>query len=120
MNSLKEQINKIFYYHIEDIFDIPDTKATYKALYPTGGFWIYHYKKSQEYNNLSQELKLYHIKLASLTKSVIKNIIDKYATHIPNTYITQFQQVGFLFKENIISSDDAAKIIKEEIKLLKL
>jgi hypothetical protein len=120
MNNLKELINKTFYVYIEDIFDIPNTKATYKALYPTAGIWVYHYKKSQQYNDLAQELKLYHIKLASLTKSVIKNIIDKYADHIPEIYITQFQQVGFLFKENIISSDDATKIIKEEIKILKL
>jgi hypothetical protein len=110
MNNLKELINKTFYVYIEDIFDIPATKATYKALYPTAGIWVYHYKKSQQYNDLAQ----------ALTKSVIKNIIDKYADHIPEIYITQFQQVGFLFKENIISHEDAAKIIKERIELLHL
>jgi hypothetical protein len=46
MNSLKEQIGKILYDHIEAKLNIPATKAAYITTYGNAE-WIYYYKKKR-------------------------------------------------------------------------
>jgi hypothetical protein len=109
MNDLKQYVDKMYYKHLETIYNIQDTQEAYKESYGTE--WIHYFKRCKEYINLMIKLKSYNEEIHELYQAVIYQIIKKHTADIPDSCTSKFQKIQYLFKNNIITLDNVEDII---------
>jgi hypothetical protein len=109
MNDLKIHVDKIYYNHLETIYNTSYTREAYKESY--GKEWLHFFRQSKEYINLMTKLKTYNEELEGLYQAVIRQIINKYSADIPHSCNTKFQKIQHLFKTSNIKLDDIEDVI---------
>jgi hypothetical protein len=109
MNDLYISIDKIYYKHLENLYNIPLIQEDFKESY--GKEWLFEYKQCKKYNDFMSKLKTYGEELQALYQAVIRQIINRYAAVIPDSCTSKFQKIQYLFKNNIITLDNVEDII---------
>jgi hypothetical protein len=109
MNDLYIFIDRIYYNHLETIYNIPLIQEDFKESY--GKDWLFEYKQCKKYNDFMSKLKTYGEELQALYQAVIRQIINRYSGDIPDSCTSKFQKIQYLFKNDCIKHDNIEDIV---------
>jgi hypothetical protein len=109
MNDLYIFIDRIYYNHLETIYNIQLIQEDFKESY--GKDWLFEYKQCRKYNDFMSKLKTYNEELQVLYQAVIRQIINRYAADIPDSCTSNFQKIQYLYNNDCMKHDNIEDIV---------